>query len=514
MRDKQKQEYKNQRSLSRNFGIFLQENRTKAKMRFADFSTPNIKYLFPIRDALLTMHYSYFKKMNHQKWIFSILVFALSLRILLFIGIQLNNPKGFLTNTDSIQYWQIAENIKNHSTFSLSRTPPLLPDHSRTPLYPLFISFLKWSGLSVQGIIFFQILVSAATCLIIIFLTGELVGNRKASYLAGAIVAFDIPSIVYSNSLLTETIFTFLLTLSILFFVLYFKEAERVSPLLISGALMGLSILCRPISAFLPLFIILLIFTFSKIPKVYLFKRAALYLILCFLVVSPWLVRNQFVFGTPILSTIGYNNILHYRAAGVYAVKQGIPILESQDILSKKAISEFRGDRETDPVKYKKFEAKVGTSIILENLPTYIRNHIHSIFNMLFKPLRSTIDLQLGLSKKGTSLMDWSEKNSSSRISRLLRSTSGLTITLVFIQLILIVLLWVSGISGVIISIVKKEYLISSIILLLIAYFCIMSGGPEAYARFRVPIVPFLAIAASVGMIEAFERLKRNRLRQ
>ncbi len=152
--------------------------------------------------------------------------------------------------------------------------------------------------------------------------------------------------------------------------------------------------------------------------------------------------------------------------------------------------------------------------IIFENLPTYFRNHILSTFNMLFKPLRSTIDLQLGLSKKGTSLMDWSEKNSSSRISRLLRSTSGLTITLVFIQLILIVLLWVSGISGVIISIVKKEYLISSIILLLIAYFCIMSGGPEAYARFRVPIVPFLAIAASVGMIEAFERLKRNRLRQ
>ena len=452
--------------------------------------------------------------MNHRKWISSIFLIALSLRILLFIGIRLNNPKGFLTNTDSIQYWQIAENILNHASFSLSSTPPLLPDHSRTPLYPLLISFLKWPGLGVQGIIFFQILVSAATCLMVIILTYKLQESWKPAYLAGAIVAFDIPSIVYSNSLLTETVFTFLLILSLLFLVIYFKEPEKISSLLISGTLMGLSILCRPISVFLPLFILFLFFIFPKRPKIYLLKRASLYLTLCFVVVSPWLVRNQFVFGTPILTTMGYNNILHYRAAGVYAFKQGIPLSESQDLLSKKVKSEFQGDKELEPIKYKKFEAKIGTSIILENLPTYIRNHILSTFNMLFKPLRSTIDLQLGLSEKGTSLMTWGEKNNSSPISGLLRSTSGFTIALVFLQLILIVLLWLSVIYGLIISFVKKEQLISIIILLLIVYFCIMSGGPEAYARFRVPLIPFLAIAASVGIIEVFERLKRNRLSQ
>ena len=253
---------------------------------------------------------------------------------------------------------------------------------------------------------------------------------------------------------------------------------------------------------------------FSRQPKTYIFQRALLYIALCYLIVSPWLVRNQFAFGTPILSTIGYNNMLHYRAAGVYAVKKGIPLVEAQEMLRKKASSEFRGDRETDPITYKKFESKMGTSIILADMSTYIRNHVHSVFNMLFKPLRSTIDLQLGLSKKGSSLMDWSEKNSSSQISRLIGNTSGFTITLVSIQMILIVLLWVSGILGIVSSIVKKEYLISAIILLLIAYFCIISGGPEAYARFRVPIMPYLAIASSAGIIDAFERLKRNRLSQ
>lgn len=128
---------------------------------------------------------------------------------------------------------------------------------------------------------------------------------------------------------------------------------------------------------------------------------------------------------------------------------------------------------------------------------------------MLFKPLRSTIDLQFGLSEKGNSLMDWSEKNNSSPMSKLLKSTSTLTIALVFLQLISIVLLWLSVIYGLINFIQKKEHLISSIILLFIVNFCIMSGGPEAYARFRVPQILFLAIAASVGMIEVFERLKK-----
>ncbi len=296
--------------------------------------------------------------MNHRKWISSILFIALSLRILLFTGILLSNPKGVLTNTDSHPDWQIAENILNHSSFSLSNTQPITPDHSRTPFYPLFISLLKWLGLDVAGIIFIQILVSAATCLMVILLTYKLVGSRKSAYFAGTIVAFDIPSIAYSNSLLTETVFTFLLTLSILFLWLYFKDPERVSPLLISGALMGLSILCRPISAFLPLFIVLLFFIFSKRPKVYLFKRASLYLTLCFVVVSPWLVRNQFVFGTPILSTIGYNNLLYYRAAGVYSVNEGISLQKSQKLLGKKVKFEFQGDKELEPIKYKNLKRK------------------------------------------------------------------------------------------------------------------------------------------------------------
>lgn len=435
-----------------------------------------------------------------------ILTIALTARIALFLGILIRNPSGF--SLYLFEYWPIAENIVNHGSFSYSNVHPLIPDHSRTPLYPLFISSLRYVGLNATGIIFIQILLSSATCLLVILLTYKLIGNWQSAYLAGGIFAIDIPSIVLSNSLLSETLFTFLLTLSILYLVLYFKRYERVFALFASGVLMGLSILCRPIAIILPLFIILIFFPFCKITRTYIFRRILLYLVPCFVVVSPWLIRNQVVFGSMFLSTIGCTNLLYYRAAGVYAVKEGIPLSKSQELLREKAKSTFQGNIEQEPIKYKKFEAKIGASIILDYPLIYIRNSMLSVFNMLFKPIRSTIDLQLGLSKKRTTLTIWGKKANSSLLSRLLQKTSMFAIMLVVVQLFILVILWISSIYGIIITFLKREHLFFCIMVLVIAYFCIMSAGPEAYARFRVPILPFLAIMGGFGIVNAYERLE------
>ncbi|MDY6862054.1 MAG: glycosyltransferase family 39 protein, partial [Thermodesulfobacteriota bacterium] len=322
-------------------------------------------------------------------------IVALTTRILLFSGILMRNPGGFF-QVDSYGYWQIAENIINHNSFSSSNNMPLMPNHSRTPLYPLFISSLSWFGLNAPGIIFIQILLSSVTCILVIFLTYALTGNWKPAFLAGGIIAVDIPSVVLSNCLLTETLFTFLLTFSILFLVFNLKAQKKSLTLCYSGILMGFSILCRPIAVFLPIFVIILLLLFSRTTKLYLFNRIFLYLFFCFLTVSPWLVRNQVVFGSPFLSTIGYKSLLYYRAAGVYSMKEGISISKSQEILRKKARSAFQGNIKHEPIEYMKFEAKIASSIIMENPLIYIRNHILSVFNMLFKPMRSTIDLQMG----------------------------------------------------------------------------------------------------------------------
>lgn len=436
-----------------------------------------------------------------------ILTIALIARVLLLLGIVLKHPDGFF-QVDSYGYWQIAENIINHGSFSQSTAQPLIPDHSRTPLYPLFMSLLRYIGLGATGIIFIQILLSSATCLIVILLTYKLIGSWKPACLAGGILAIDVPSIVLSNSLLTETLFTFLLTLSVLYLVLYFKRPERVSALLSSGVLMGLCVLCRPIAIFLPAFIIIVFFLSRNLTRSRMLLGTTLYLTCCFLSTSPWLIRNHLVFGSKFISTIRHTDVLYNRAAGIHAITEGTSLPEAQGTLRGKAISTFQGDIEKEPIEYKKFEARMGASIILSHPAIYIRNHILSVFNMLFKPIRSAIDLQLGFSKSGTTLTIWGEKYNSSLYSRLLQKTSMFTIIVVIIQILMLIILWISFIYGIARLLAKKEYFGFSIIVLLIAYFCIMSGGPEAYARFRVPILPFLSVAAAVGIANVHDRLK------
>lgn len=436
-----------------------------------------------------------------------ILTVALIARTLLFLGIFLKHPDGFF-QIDSYGYWRIAENIINHGSFSQSSTQPLRPDHVRTPVYPLFIGLLRCAGLRAPGIVFTQILFSSITCLFVILLTYELIGSWKPACLAGLLLATDIPSIVLSNCLLTEALFTFLLTLSILYLVLHLKQPEKISTLLVSSVLMGLSILCRPIAVSLPIFVMMAYFLFHKMPRPLILLRITLYLMFCLLTISPWLIRNRLAFGSTFLSTISYTNVLYYRAGGVYAIEKGISLSESQEFLEKKAKSTFQSNIEKEPIKYKKCEARIGTSIILSHPIIYIRNHIASVFNMLFRPIRSTIDLQLGFSRRGTALTPLGEKDSSSLFSKLLQKTSMFTIVVVLTQILMLTILWISSVYGTAMLFAKKEYLSFSIIVLVILYFCAMSGGPEAYARFRVPFLPFLAVVGGIGIADIHEHLK------
>lgn len=431
-----------------------------------------------------------------------VLIIALTARSLLFLGILLRNDVFFLTDTDG--YLNLGDNIYRHAFFSSDN---IQPDASRTPLYPFFIALFKWIGLSNAGVIFVQIIISSVTSLFVILITHKLLGDWLPACLAGGIVAIDIPSIVLANCLLTEALFTFLITLSAWYLVLYIKHDKTIA-LLTSGILLGLSVLCRPIAVYFPFAAAILFLLFFKMPKVYVFRRILAYFISCYIFVVPWLVRNQTVFGSPFLSTVQWHNLLTDRAAGVYSVYKGISMAEAEEILVKDSELMFKGDMDKDFIEFKRFQGKMGMSVILEHPFIYIRNTFASVFNILFKPIRSTIDLQLGFAKKGTMLTPWGEKDNLSLWMKFLQMTSRPTIALVLFQFIMLIILWPSFAYGMMIVFAKKEYFVFWLIALIVAYFSIIAGGPVSYARHRVPFLPFLAIGCGIGLAGAYERLK------
>ena len=137
-----------------------------------------------------------------------------------------------------------------------------------------------------------------------------------------------------------------------------------------------------------------------------------------------------------------------------------------------------------------------------------------SAFNLFLSPLRSTIDLQLGLSNKATTLANWGKSKKDTILNRLLSTTSGFTLLMVLVQMITLAIVWLLAVAGIVGAFKHKNYLSFALLLLTILYFGVIAGGPEAYTRFRVPIMPFLALISGIGFTFISEAFKKKQSQQ
>lgn len=158
------------------------------------------------------------------------------------------------------------------------------------PGYPFFLaSVYSICGHTHLIVHMLQAFVGALTCLIIYYI-GKSVLNKKIGILSASIAALYPAFIIYSGMLYTETLFIFLLCLSVLY-LLKIHEYPSVKNLLIVGVSLGLGILIRPgILIFIPVILIWMLIS-SKEKKKNLMRFMAIFLIVV-VVVSPWTIRN------------------------------------------------------------------------------------------------------------------------------------------------------------------------------------------------------------------------------
>ena len=427
-----------------------------------------------------------------------VLILALATRLLLFGWILRNHPEGFL-EADSRCYWRISGNLLEHGAFSQREAPPWHPDVSRTPGYPLCLAALRRAGLGVPGIVLVQILLSAATCLGVAAMAGALGGSR-AGLFAGCLAALDLPTASLANSLMTETLFLATFTGALWTFLIVLLGRGGGLLLALSAILMGCSALVRPIAMFFP---------FAALPLLYLSKggrseswrRIACWMGVCLLTVSPWLLRNWARLGKPVLCTFGSVALLDNQAAGALSAEKGIPLDEARLRLRQRIEEGCPEGPDADPLGYSGRMSKVAWEVILANPWTCLKVQARGICAVLFAPIRSSLDLQLGLSAAGTQVGGWSQ---------LLRMTSRPTLVLVGAQLLLLAVLWGGYGAGLRVLWHRKSWLPLALLCLVPAYFCLAPLGSGSYARFRAPLLPALAVAAGVGIAGTAGRRSRG----
>jgi 4-amino-4-deoxy-L-arabinose transferase-like glycosyltransferase len=220
-----------------------------------------------------------------------------SIGLLLRMGYILVFPQEKVLRGDAAQYDIIAHNLVSGFGFSIN---PNVPTPTRAPIYPLFLSFIYFIfGHNYTVVRFFQVILSGLTCVILYYIAKEIFNEKIATISAWLLVSYPV-LIVYTGLLLTETLFTFLLAVSVLLLIRGIVTA-KTKYFIGSGTFLGLATLTRPVTLLFP-FVILIFFIIVK--RKLILNWFAFFLIFV-VVLFPWVLRNYKLFGMYNICSIG-----------------------------------------------------------------------------------------------------------------------------------------------------------------------------------------------------------------
>ena len=345
-------------------------------------------------------------------------------------------------------------------------TEPGMAETLRTPGYPLFlIPFLVFTQSAVPVVIVQHLMNVVLTAAIWLF-TLRRTGSGVAAFLSGLFFAVDPVTIHYANKVLSETLFTAMLFAA---FVLALQRKH----LLALGLLLGALTLTRPVA--IAYFVVVAI-------AMQLRGRALVhFLIVALILPLAWAERNEEETGVFTVSSIGASNLMMHRAAGALAMERG------GDFDQALAFEQNRLQAEITPL----ILAGEGADTLGE-VPHAVRGRYWGAFarRILLHHLRGFALVTLRGIRVNLFDSDW---DSMGEVSELEDATVEPWITygnaaMVILAFLGVALLW------------RSDRTLALLLGLTIVYFIVTSAGGESEGRFRVPVVPYLAIGAAVAV--------------
>jgi hypothetical protein len=217
----------------------------------------------------------------------AIFLLALLVRAVYFLGAETPSP----IVGDIHAYWSYAWNLVNHGVFSIAPPGPAVPvpDAFRAPGYPWFLALcLRLTESPEQALRLAQwgqILIGSLLAPVSIVLARRWLAPPLA-LLAGLLVALWPHLVVFSSTMLSETLYALLLLLALLAFA-ETGSRRRAAWAVLAGLAAGAAWLVNPVFLFLPLLLALHLWRNQGERRL-----AAVYLLAFALVVGAWSLRN------------------------------------------------------------------------------------------------------------------------------------------------------------------------------------------------------------------------------
>jgi 4-amino-4-deoxy-L-arabinose transferase-like glycosyltransferase len=386
----------------------------------------------------------------------AVLVMALAARVT--AALLIDAPP----RSDAAEYLELARSIAAGEGYAIGGHPTAY----RAPGYPLVVAaILLASEDSLTAVRLVQAILDSITCAMV-FLLGRRLASEGTGVRAALIYALFPLQILYVTSVMTETLFTMLLTGTVLVLV---SPRMSVPRLALAGLLGGCAVLVKPTALVLPI----LVFVAPSVMRKGLRMRAAMMAVFVggmVAVITPWLLRNQAEFGRVALtSNTGVNFWIgnHPGANGAYSYPGRSPLEEVQ--------GEFQRSDAGVRLGLTSWVTHPGSSML-----TMIKKHAH-----LFG-----IDYWILLSSSPETAQE------SSRPAR--SAFAGLplwAIAVVHLPVVVVVALALVALAGMPREYSHRWIMVLTLILAWIVIHLVFFGA----ARFRVPLHPFLILAALSG---------------
>lgn len=438
--------------------------------------------------------------MERKLWLGAIVVAAALLRggLLLYLS---DTPVEFYS-FDSAGYETLALNLLNEGRFSMEVDPPFRHILWRTPGYPAFIALVYAAlGRDPVMLVLVQVLIGCLGVWLLFLLAKALWLSERAAVLAAGLLAVEPVSVLMTNRILTETVFTTVLMGALWCLARYWQSGSRCW-LAASAPALAMAALIRPISQFLP---IALIPAFLAACRQRPWPRWRLacgaWLLLSLSLTSAWAFHNWKISGCWTLSSIGDLNLYYYRARAVLAEVEGISNQEARLRLEQHINDKVQQEGLSEAETYALIRRSAMDLFVRHPLQT-LRMTIKGAARIMLDPGYSLVCTILDRNDSsfecfpGFATMD--EAGAAKRSLNRFMGMNPLQKAVLVWSAVLLTLMCVAGAAGLLRLLRRRQWPAFLLLATVIAYFVVLAAGAEATSRFRVPIIPFLALAAAV----------------
>lgn len=438
----------------------------------------------------------------------AVMAICILIRLIFFLLVGSWQPEvqdKIILQKDALGYHTIVVNLLEHGVFSRTKIGemPQAPTAYRTPGYPLVIYlFYAVFGVKPWLVIFAQIFIEAGTCLLMLITFRRLFGS-VAGYAASILYATDPISILHSNRLLTESLFTFLGALLLYFMVrLHGSLPKGTGYAAVAGVVTGYLILTRPVGLLVPLVLLFFLWLWLRPQWKPVFKLGGVLAVGVLLTLAPWLIRNKMTFGTFSFTSFTGHQMLLWNTGFWRSGVEGKPFEELRAEY-KQATDEAMirdGLDPEDEFKRSDYYVRMALDLIKQDPVGYLKTFPKGLFNILSPAVpynyRSFIDPNVDLTLRKE--MKRGERGWSDRLRNWVGG-GGVWPLLGFLFILHLIAGYGGGLAALFTWKRHSNRALLMFCLIMAAYY-VLVPLPYGENRFRMPATVFYYALSGVGI--------------